>query len=431
MGLMTDSVSRRTFIGASVGATASALAIAAAQKSEKSGAEKLNVGVMGLSRGRSLATSFGKQENVVIKYLCDVDLSRSGSAATELERDTGQVAEVVSDFRKMLDDPELDIFVCAAPNHWHAPATILATQAGKHVYCEKPCSHNPWEGEAMIAAARKHDRAVQLGTQRRSSAGYIEAIGKLHDGAIGRVYCSQAWYANLRPSIGTGQHVDVPANLDYELWQGPAPRVPFYDNRMHYNWHWLWHWGGGELANNGVHALDVCRWGLEVDYPINVISSGGRYRFQDDQQTPDTQVATFEFPGGKQITWQTLSCNKHKHSSGFVAFYGEAGTMEIDGNGSYKVFDINDKEVDSGEGSLNNEDHINNLLTAIRTGEHLNLNAEIEIGHKSTLLCHLGNIAYRTGTTLHCSAENGHILGNERAMNLWKREYEPGWEPTV
>ncbi|MCA8997792.1 MAG: gfo/Idh/MocA family oxidoreductase, partial [Planctomycetaceae bacterium] len=195
-------------------------------------------------------------------------------------------------------------------------------------------------------------------------------------------------------------------------------------------WHWFWHWGNGELGNNGIHALDICRWGLEVDYPVSAVSSGGRYRYEDDQQTPDTQVATFTFPGGKQATWQGLSCNKHRDSSGFVTFYAENGAMEIDASGAYKIFDTNDKEIDSGKGGYNNSDHIANFIAAIRSGEHLNLNSEIEIGHKSTLLCHLGNIAYRTGHTLKVSAENGHILGDDQASALWKREYEPGWEPT-
>ncbi|MCA9086942.1 MAG: Gfo/Idh/MocA family oxidoreductase, partial [Planctomycetaceae bacterium] len=174
-----------------------------------------------------MALSFGAEKNVKVKYLCDVDQSRAGAAVAELERDTQQVAEPIGDYRRILDDPEVDVFVCAAPNHWHAPATILACNAGKHVYCEKPCSHNPWEGETMVASARKHDRAVQLGTQRRSSTGYQEAVAKLREGVIGEVYSSQAWYNNLRTSIGVGKPVDVPSTLDYELWQGPAPRVPY------------------------------------------------------------------------------------------------------------------------------------------------------------------------------------------------------------
>lgn len=426
---MSD-LTRRHFLGTSAAATAlTAAGPLIAQDGKPS--EKITVGVMGLSRGRSLMLSSAKLENVEVKYVCDVDSSRAGAAADQLRKDSGQEAEPIGDYRQMLDDKDLDIFICAAPNHWHAPATIEAVKAGKHVYVEKPCSHNPWEGEMMVAAARKYNKAVQLGTQRRSSAGYQEGIAKLHDGVIGNIYCARTWYNNLRQSIGTGKPAEVPGNLNYELWQGPAPRTPYYDNRIPYNWHWFWHWGGGELANNGVHALDIARWGLQVDYPVNVISSGGRYRYEDDQQTPDTQIATFEFAEGKQMTWQALSCNRHRDSAGFVTFYGENGSCEFDASGNYKIFDANDKVIDEGKGGYSNEAHIANLIAAIKSGEHQNLNAEIEIGHKSTLLCHLGNIAYRTGRTLTCNPENGHILGDERAMNLWKREYEPGWEPTI
>jgi len=423
-------VSRRSFLGSAAGASAVAMgAPLFAQDGMPS--EKVTVGVMGLSRGRALAIGFAKQENVNVKYVCDVDLSRAGAAVAQVEKDAGQVPEAVGDYRTMLDDPDLDVLVCAAPNHWHAPATILGCKAGKHVYCEKPASHNGWEGETMVKAARKYDRAVQIGTQRRSSEAFIEAITKLHGGVIGKVYCARAWYNNARQSIGIGQPAEVPGNLNYELWQGPAPRVPYYDNRLPYNWHWLWHWGGGELANNGVHSLDICRWGLDVDYPIKVVSTGGRYRYEDDQQTPDTNTVTFEFPGGKQMCWMGLSCNRHSESSGFVTFYGEKGALEITGNGSYKIFDANNKVIDEATGSIPVERHIANFVAAIRSGKHQDLNADVEIGVKSTQLCNLGNIAYKTASALQCNAETGHPIGNERATALWKREYEPGWEPTL
>ncbi|MCH7687783.1 MAG: gfo/Idh/MocA family oxidoreductase, partial [Planctomycetes bacterium] len=228
-----------------------------------------------------------------------------------------------------------------------------------------------------------------------------------------------------------------PSHIDYELWQGPAPRVPYHEfvgnkngNRFHYNWHWLWHWGNGELGNNGIHTLDLCRWGVDVDYPIRVTSSGGRYRYDDDQQTPDTHTVCFEFEGGKQITWEGVSCNTH--SSGFVKFYGEKGTLALDSNGSYIVYDDHDKVVqEQKSNSRGDAEHIANFLAAIRNDKPLELNAEIEIGHKSTLLCHLGNIAQRTGRTMNCNPQNGHILGDKKAMALWERDYEQGWEPKV
>ncbi len=189
----------------------------------------------------------------------------------------------------------VDALVIATCNHWHAPAAILACAAGKHVYVEKPCSHNPREGEMMVAAARKHRRLVQMGNQRRSMPAAIEAIAQLRSGVIGRVYYAQSWYLNTRPSIGAGKSAPVPEGLDYDLWQGPVPRRPFKSNYLHYNWHWFWHWGNGELGNNGVHAVDTCRWGLGVDYPVQATSVGGRFCHEDDQETPDTNVATFRF----------------------------------------------------------------------------------------------------------------------------------------
>ena len=426
---MSDSLDRRQFLGrtAASGAVAS-LAVSTA-RADDSPNDKVVVGVMGLSRGRALAVGFAKQPNVEVKYVCDVDKTRADSGASVVEGAGHKRPEAIGDFRRMLDDKDVDALVCAAPNHWHAPATIIACSAGKHVYVEKPCSHNPREGELMVAAARKHKRAVQMGSQRRSSPTLVEAIDKLHAGEIGRVYAARAYYANARGSLGTGKPASVPDRLDYDLWQGPAPRTAYLDNRVHYNWHWFWHWGNGELGNNGVHSLDVCRWGLGVDYPVQVTSGGGRYSFEDDQQTPDTQTVAYQFPDRKSISWQGLSCNRH--SSGFVTFYGDNGTLVVDGGGRYTIFDRRDKKLAQSGSNRGDEQHIDNFLAAIRNDQPLALNAEIEEGHKSTLLCHLGNIAQHTGHTLQCNPKNGHIVDDKKAMSLWAREYEPGWEPKV
>lgn len=387
------------------------------------------VGVMGLERGLALARGFAQLPGVEVKYCCDVDKNRASNGAAAIEK-LGKKSTPITDFRKILDDPDVDALVCAAPNHWHAPATILACSAGKNVYVEKPCSHNPQEGELMIQAARKHKRAVQMGSQRRSGEKTQEAMQRLHEGVIGRVYCARNYYSNLRPSIGVGKEAAVPDYLDYELWQGPAPRMPYVDNRVHYNWHWFWHWGNGELGNNGIHTLDLCRWGLQVDFPIRVTSSGGRYRYQDDQQTPDTHTVSYEFEEGKQITWQGLSCNRHKVP--FVTFFGENGSLDLDQNGTYTIYDEKDKVVETVKSSSRGDsEHLLDFVTAIRNDTPLKLNAEIEIGHKSTLLCHLGNIAYRVDRVLKCDPKNGHILNDKEAMQLWAREYESGWEPKV
>ena len=429
---MSHRLNRRDFLAtAAAGAAATTFFGSARAQDGVPPSEQITVGVMGLSRGLGLCGTFGAQPGVRLKYICDVDSERLANGLGKIEKSSEQRPEGVDDFRRILDDPEVDVLVCAAPNHWHAPASILACSAGKHVYVEKPCSHNAQEGELLVEASRKYNRAVQMGSQRRSSPGYVAAIQALRERAIGRVYLARSWYNNLRDSIGTGAPAEVPSRLNYELWQGPAPRMPYIDNRVHYNWHWFWHWGNGELGNNGVHALDICRWGLGVDYPVKVTSAGGRYRFADDQETPDTHSVAYEFEGGQMATWEGLSCNKHRVSSGFVAFFGEEGTLEIDGGGNFKIFDKDDKVVREEQSGYQDADHVANLLAAIRSDKPRELNAEILEGHKSTLLCHLGNIAQRVGRTLHCDAKDGRIRDDKEAMQLWGRDYESGWEPVV
>ncbi len=391
----------------------------------------IRVGVMGLSRGQSLALDLAKQPNVEVAYLCDVDARRASSAAQQFKDRTGTIPKVITDFRQILDDSSIDALICAAPNHWHAPATIMACKAGKHVYVEKPCSHNAREGEWMVAAAEQFKRCVQMGTQRRSAPGTRLAMQRLHEGAIGNIHLSRCYYNSLRGSIGEGADAEPPKELDFDLWQGPAPRVPYRSNVVHYNWHWFWHWGGGELANNGVHGLDLCRLGLQVDYPKRVVSSGGRYWFDDDQETPDVHSVCFEFDGEKQATWDSLSCNKHR-ANYFCAFYGDAGSLELDEDGKFRVYDVDDRLTEeAGESAGGQVEHLQNFLAAIRADDASLLNQPITEGHKSTLLCHLGNIAHRTGETVHCDPTNGHPQDNAAQMALWGREYEPSWRSAV
>ncbi len=425
---MPNPLSRRRFLGAAAGAAAGA-ALGPAIHARRSPSQTLVVGVMGTGgRGTSLALGFEKLEGVEVATVCDVDRKRAEAAAGSVGKVHERKVNPVGDFRRILDDKNIDILVIGAGNHWHAPATIQACAAGKHVYVEKPCSHNPWEGEMMVAAARKHDRRVQMGNQRRSYPKIVEAMEELRKGAIGKVSFSRSVYANVRGSIGKGKEAPVPEGLDYELWQGPAPRRPYRDNIHPYNWHWFWHWGNGELGNNGVHSIDLSRWGLGVDYPIRAVSSGGRYAFDDDQETPDTHVVSFEFEGGKRITWEGLSCNRGLGLGPYVSFHGSEGTLVLEGAG-YVVYDKNNKEVRKVAGQGSDAAHFQNFVDSIRGGAKLN--SEIEEGHKSTLLCHLGNIAHRTGRALRCDPKDGKIRDDADAMKLWKREYEPGWEPKV
>lgn len=429
---------RRLFLKTGVSAAALAAASiagtpAAAQDdgSKESPGDRVMLGIMGVNgRGSAIARGMMAAKNTEIGYICDVD-SRAAVKVGDL---VGEVQKkkpkVVGDFRRILDDTNIDVLVIAAPNHWHAPATILGCSAGKHVYVEKPCSYTPEEGELAVKAARKNKRIVQMGTQRRSWPGIVEGIQKLHDGEIGDVLYSRTWYNNRRPSIGHGKETTVPDWLDWRLWQGPAPDRPFKDNIVHYNWHWHWHWGNGEIGNNGIHGLDVARWGLDVTYPIRVTAGGGKYRHDDDQETPDTLMATFDFPEKKTITWEGLSWSPlGPHDSGFgVSFHGTEGSLVIRSN-SYTIYDMRNKEVATGTGAAGDTDHFADFLDAIRTGRLPN--ADIEKGHQSTLLCHLGNIAYRTASVLNTDPASGRIQDNPAAQNLWGREYSPTWEPKV
>jgi len=408
--------------------------------------ERIKVGIMGVhARGLALADNYARQKNCEIIYICDVDSQSMNKCIDTVEKIQNSRPKAIPDFRKALGDKFLDAMVIATPDHWHAPAAILACQAGKHVYVEKPCSHNPHEGEMLVAASRKYDRKVQMGSQRRSWPNIIAAMKELQEGIIGRAYYAKGWYTNNRESIGTGKKVPVPSTLDYDLWQGPAPREPYRDNILPYNWHWFWNWGTGEAGNNGTHMVDLMRWGLGVEYPSSVRSSGGRYRYQDDWQTPDTQVITWEFPNNTLMEWEGRSCNGRtiEDSTVGAAFYGEKGTLVIGGGNSYKIYDLKNKlikdvktEITIDPHNLVNPSqaldalHIQNFFDGIRKGTPLN--AEILKGYQSTLLGQLGNIAVRSGNiSFKTDEKNGHITNNKEAEGYWKREYEPGWEPRV
>jgi predicted dehydrogenase len=429
-------MNRRYFLGATAAAGVALGASGQTQGAQAPGAsDKVLLGVIGTGgRGTGLASAFARQAGVEVTAVCDADEGRARLAAKTVENATnrnnagGRAPRVFTDLRRLLDDRTINAVVIATCNHWHAPAAILACAAGKHVYVEKPCSHNPREGELMVASARKHRKHVQMGNQRRSYTGVIRAVEELHKGVIGRVYLAQSWYQNNRGSIGRGKEAPVPKGLDYELWQGPAPRRPYHTNYLHYNWHWFWHWGNGELGNNGIHMLDLCRWALNAEYPVRVSSSGGHYRWDDDQETPDTHVVSFEFDGRRQATWEGLSCSRQVNRPYHCLFHGEQGTMALS-DSSYIIYDRAGKETRREKVQGGDSPHFANFLAAIRGGTRLN--SEIEEGHKSTLLCHLGNIAHRTGHALRCDPKNGHILGDKEAMNLWSREYAKGWEPRV
>jgi predicted dehydrogenase len=407
--------------------------------------EKITAAVMGVnSRGLSVGTNFASQKECELMYVCDVDNRAMDKCVNAVEKTQGKKPKAEGDFRKALEDKNLDLLIVTAPDHWHAPAALLAVSAGKHVYLEKPCSHNPNEGEMLVKAAAKHNKLLQMGNQRRSWPNVMAAIAELKAGVIGRPYYAKTWYTNNRESIGVGKTTEVPSWLNYELWQGPAPRKAYKDNLIHYNWHWFWHWGTGEALNNGTHMVDLARWGLGVDYPTRVTSAGGRYRYQDDWETPDTQVIDLEFANNTLISWEGRSCNgkSTEGSSVGVLFYGETGSLLIESGNSYKIFDLKSKLVKevknditanaldrTGPGMELDALHIRNFFDAIKRGG--TLNSDILSGHQSTLLVQLGNIAQRTGRALKIDPSNGRILNDKEAMKLWSREYEKGWEPKI
>jgi predicted dehydrogenase len=443
-----NSLDRRDFLKtasvAGLGAMVASRGIGPLFAFDGSPAEKLSVAVMGLNgRGMVLARGFARNANARVAYLCDVDSNVLAKAFPAISEAQATPPRAEGDFRRVLDDKSVDALVIAAPDHWHATATIMALKAGKHVYVEKPSGHDPREDELIVAAARKHGNLhVQLGTQARSGPHFIEVLQSIREGAIGTPYLARAWYANTRTGIGKGKVVPVPANLDYELWQGPAPRTPYRDNVIHYNWHWFTNWGTGEICNNGTHEIDVGRWILGVDYPTSVVSTGGRFHYADDWQFPDTQEATFVFDGGKSIIWQGQSCNGldlYGRSRG-TTILGTNGSAVVDRDG-YVLYDLKNKVVKQVNAapkgdSLNTlgddwltQLHVNNFVSAVRTGTKLS--APIEDGAKTGMLCHLGTISQQVGRKLTTDPKTGHILRDEDAAGRWSREYDPRWKPVV
>ncbi|NCI51483.1 Gfo/Idh/MocA family oxidoreductase [Sediminibacterium roseum] len=405
--------------------------------------DRIHMAVIGCNgRGEAMAPIFAKQSNTEVNFICDVDEKARTKGINAVTKAGKEMPRGENDFRKILGNKDLDAVYIATPDHWHAPATIICCAAGKHVYVEKPLSHNPREGELAIAAARKYNRVVQMGSQRRSWPLLTEGIKALHEGAIGNIHLVKCWYTNQRKPIGVGKTAPVPAGLDYDLWQGPAPRRPYKDNLIHYNWHWFWHWGTGEALNNGTHEVDVARWGLNADYPLTVTSAGGRYYYNDDWETPDTQMITFTCPKAT-ILWEGKSCSSFKiqNLDRGVLFHGDKGIL-LTGHNGYTIYDekgtilkeIKSNAVIDGRNTMSPNEgldavHVADFLASIRLDKRPN--ADVETGYKSTLWVQLGNISQRVGRNLAIDQANGHIKDDKAAMKLWGREYENGWEPKV
>lgn len=438
-------LSRREFIDTlAIGAAGLAIQSTAKSYGQIIGAnERVNFAVIGL-HGRGFAHLASLKANAStarISHICDVESNFLQKFSGAAQRELGYSPATEQDFRKVLESKDVDAISIATPDHWHAPMAIAGMQAGKHVYLEKPCSHNPGEGELLVRAQQKYGKLVQMGVQRRSAPHIIEIVGKIHGGLIGRPYLAKAWYSNTRKSIGFGKDAAVPATLNWDLWQGPAPRMPYKDNYQPYNWHWFRIYGTGEALNNGTHEVDVCRWALGVDLPNRITAFGGRYAYKDDWQFYDTMSTSFEYED-KLITWDSTSCQgmkEYNRDRGSVIL-GTTGSVFVDGDG-YEVFDLQGKKTSeyssgsvtssadtTGHDSMTNL-HFANFIAAVRSGEKLN--APVADANVSVTMLQLSNIAWEVSRILKIDAKSGHILDNPEAMKLWSREYEKGWEPRV
>jgi predicted dehydrogenase len=415
---------RRGFLGAA-GAGLWGISTRAMGAGQAAASDRVRIAVIGVrSRGSDLARLFAADPGAEVAAICDIDDAMLEKPLKAVETKTGKRPRAEKDFRRLLDDKTIDAIAVAAPDHWHALMTVMGCQAGKDVYVEKPISHNIVEGRRMVEAARKYDRIVQAGTQRRSTPYVIEAIEHVRSGGLGRLIMARVWAHGKRVSIGKGQPGEVPAGVDYNLWQGPAPDRPFYPNRFHYNWHWFWNWGTGELGNNGIHCVDVARWGLGVDpsAPVVVSAGGGKYFFDDDQETPDTQIVTWEFPESCLVYEHRIWSNHPTDGDTFgIAFHGEKGTLII-GSGGWRVEEGDGAHGKGGDGQAA---HVHNFLDCIRSRQAPN--AEIERLHHSTRLCHLGNIAFRTGKKLTFDSAQ-EVFHDPDADALLSRDYSSRFE---
>jgi predicted dehydrogenase len=429
-----DTVSRRKAIGTGAAALGG-LALAESPARAAAANERFVVGVIGPGgMGSSHLKNLVKYPDVQIAYICEVDSARAEAAAKVVESAGGAAPQVVTDMRRVLDDKAVDAVFIATPDHWHAPATILACNAGKHAYVEKPCSHNIREGRLMVEAARRNNRVVQVGTQARSSAHVVRAMQLLRDGAIGDILAARVWNSQRRRDIGRSQPSDPPAGLDYDTWVGPAPLRPYQSNLLPGIWRWWYDFGCGDMGNDGVHNLDVAVWGLgATTHPTSVAALGGKYFFDDDQQFPDTQCVVFEYAGdGKvgakqqlifeQRIWAPYRQEGYENGN---AFFGTKGTLVMGHTVGWQLFGEGNKRVEEMHGAVDLPAHHRNFFDCIKSGERPH--ADVEIGHLSASLCHLGNIATRLKRTLAFDPQTEHVTNDAEADALIRRTYRDHW----
>lgn len=449
---MSTTSTRRAFLSTSAG-TAAALAAGASLVSpgvraadRPSGAnEKVVIAMMGIGRRGKwlLGEELCRRNDVEIAYLCDVDESQLAEGAKLVASLTGRRPKLVSDFRRALDDPAVDALFNVTPDHWHALGAIIACQAGKDVYLEKPASHSPWEGRKIVEAARKYKRVVQLGTQTRSGPYTQQAVEFLRSGKLGDIHMARVVNMKRNELLPPLEDGPTPAGVDYDAWLGPAPMRRFNANRFSYNWHWFWDYSGGDIINDAVHQIDAARLLIGRDYPNTVSSSGGKLAMNDAQETPDTQIAVWEFDG-LMMVFELALWTPHmqktpwdfRDTDGFPNWQFSATQIEVHGTkgmmkfsrhgGGWQAWNPDWKEIANGPGRHPHSPHISNFFECIRTRNKPN--ADIEEGHRSTLLCQTANISYRLGgRKLTFDGATERFKGDAEANAMLKRTYREPW----
>ncbi len=393
---------------------------------------RVNLAMIGLGgRGMENLKTATSLPDCQIVALCDVNQAARESAAAFVQRANRPVPKAYADPREVFADSAVDAVSIATPNHWHALATIWACQAGKDVYVEKPVSHNIDEGRAMVAAAKRFNRIVQCGTQSRSMTHIQTAVRLLHEGVIGKVYMARGLCFKRRPSIGRTPVEAVPPGVDWDRFLGPAAYRPFTKNRFRYNWHWFWETGNGDLGNQGAHQMDIASWGLNKDgvLPERAYSSGGKFVYDDDQETPNTQSVLLDY-GDCQLSFEVRGLISGGEGGLTGAntvgnlFFGTDGYLSI-GAAGFRIYRGEKKELVH-EGRAEAEEdapHLVNFLDAVRTRRVTSLSAPIEVGAHTAALCHLGNISYRVGRGLTIDRASGRVLNDPEASALFTRDY--------
>jgi len=420
-------VTRRDFVKSSIVAGA---ALTVPFSRVRGANEDIRVAVAGINgRGRKLIDNFHNTPEVRVVALCDVDGDVLDREVKKF-KDRNEKIDGYSDYRRMLEDKSLDVVCIATPDHWHVPLAAFSVIAGKDVYVEKPLSHTISEGRLLVSLARKHGRIVQHGTQSRSTEALMDAVEYMQSGKLGKIRMAKAIDCQLRGPIGTVPDSETPAHVNYDLWLGSAPKRPFNSNRFHYKWHWFWDYGTGDTGNDGIHQIDIARWGLGVTLPNAVSCSGGQLFYKDDHQTPDTQIATFEYDNVflmyEMRLWTPYPHEGHDNGN---VFYGDNGTVSIGRKGWQVTF----KDGKQGPGgSRDSDSHTLNFIKAVRSRKASDLNADVEAGHHSATLCHLANIAMRTGRRLKFDTEKERFIGDPDANTYLTKQYRKGYElPTL